>query len=122
MAQDVRINWFQIPATDLERATAFYADVLRAETMPMTMPGARMQAFVSGGRPVGAIVESEHVAPSDQGTLMFLDAGGPVGDALARVERAGGRIVLPRTEIGEYGVIGQFLDTEGNRLAFHGMS
>ena len=122
MTATVAINWFEIPATDLDRAAAFYTAVLNSELTPMEMPGGRMKAFTVGGRPVGAIVESAHAVPSDHGPLIFLDAGGPVSQALARVEAAGGRIVLPSTDIGDYGVIGQFLDTEGNRIAFHAMA
>jgi predicted enzyme related to lactoylglutathione lyase len=42
-----------------------------------------------------------------------------VAAALARVEKAGGKSVMPKTSIGEYGFIGGFVDTEGNRLYLH---
>jgi predicted enzyme related to lactoylglutathione lyase len=41
---------------------------------------------------------------------------------LAKVEKAGGKILMPKTAIGENGFIAHFADTEGNRVAFHSMN
>jgi predicted enzyme related to lactoylglutathione lyase len=38
------------------------------------------------------------------------------------VEAAGGTVVLPKTAIGENGFFAIFLDTEGNKVAFHSMN
>jgi len=39
---------------------------------------------------------------------------------LDRIEKAGGKIIQPKTQISpEYGYMGVFLDTEGNRIALH---
>jgi predicted enzyme related to lactoylglutathione lyase len=37
------------------------------------------------------------------------------------VEAAGGKITMPKTAIGANGFMARFLDTEGNRMAFHSM-
>jgi predicted enzyme related to lactoylglutathione lyase len=36
-----------------------------------------------------------------------------------RVEAAGGRVLLPRLEMGDWGVAALIVDTEGNRVALH---
>jgi predicted enzyme related to lactoylglutathione lyase len=41
---------------------------------------------------------------------------------LARVEKAGGSIVVPKTEIGnDFGFFALFIDTEGNKVGLHSM-
>jgi predicted enzyme related to lactoylglutathione lyase len=39
--------------------------------------------------------------------------------AMGRVSAAGGKVLLPKMSIGEYGVIAHFQDSEGNRVALH---
>jgi uncharacterized protein len=39
-----------------------------------------------------------------------------------RVEEAGGRVLLPRFEMGERGVAAFIVDTEGNKVAFHSIA
>ena len=59
------------------------------------------------------------VEPSDQGTTVYLNAGHDLGVHLARVEKAGGKVLMPKTDIGENGFMAQILDTEGNKVALH---
>ena len=40
---------------------------------------------------------------------------------LDRVEGAGGKVVMPKTSIGENGFMALFLDTEGNKVGLHSM-
>lgn len=40
---------------------------------------------------------------------------------LACVEKAGGKVVMPKTSLGENGFMAIFKDTEGNRVALHSM-
>jgi predicted enzyme related to lactoylglutathione lyase len=35
--------------------------------------------------------------------------------------KGGGKIIIPKMAIGEYGFIGHFEDTEGNRIGLHSM-
>ena len=46
-------------------------------------------------------------------TVPEIDAG------LAKIEKAGGKTLMPRMSIGEYGFIAHFEDSEGNRVALH---
>ena len=117
------INWFEIPAKDFERAKSFYEVIFDAklETMSMEEMGMTMAFFpadwensVGGGIAFGPGYE-----PSDKGTIVYLNGGEDLSTPLARVESAGGKIILPKTSLGPNGFMAQFIDTEGNRVAFH---
>jgi len=41
---------------------------------------------------------------------------------LAKVNANGGKLLMPKTSIGEYGHIAHFQDCEGNRVALHAMT
>lgn len=117
------INWFEIPAKDFERAKSFYEVIFDAklETMSMEEMGMTMAFFpadwengVGGGIAFGPGYE-----PSDKGTIVYLNVGDDLSTSLAKVESAGGKIILPKTSLGPNGFMAQFIDTEGNRVAFH---
>jgi len=44
-----------------------------------------------------------------------------IDEALRRIVAHGGKTLMPKTPIGQYGFIAQYEDTEGNRLALHAM-
>ena len=70
----------------------------------------------------GALVNSDgfHKPSATDGPLIYLNGNPDVQVFLDRVEAAGGKIVVPKMEISpEYGDMGVFLDTEGNRIALH---
>ncbi len=119
------ISWFEIPATDLDRATKFYETLFDVKLTVMDMPQIRMRAF-----PVedmmndisGAIVDGgDSYQPSETaGVLIYLNGNPDVQNILDKVEAAGGKVVLPKTEITpEYGHMALFIDTEGNRIGIH---
>ena len=56
---------------------------------------------------------------SDLGVIVYLDADGTLDAGLARVERAGGQVILPKTDIGPPGFIALVRDTEGNLVGLH---
>jgi len=66
----------------------------------------------------GSLIKGEGYEPSSAGTLVYFTAP-DIEATLARVEEKGGRILAPKTSIGESGFIGMFLDTEGNRIGLH---
>ena len=67
----------------------------------------------------GALVCGEGYVPSSSGAIVYLNCNPSLDAVLGRVEAAGGRIVVPRTDIGENGAFAFILDTEGNRVALH---
>ncbi|MFA6084623.1 VOC family protein [Mucilaginibacter sp.] len=117
------INWFEIPAKNLERAKAFYEAVLGIE-MILPFPDMKYAMFpadMQNGEIGGGLSEEEGFEPSQQGALIYLNGGDDLDVPLAKVEAAGGKIILPKTSIGPNGFMARFIDTEGNRVAFHSM-
>ncbi|WP_347926100.1 VOC family protein [Pontimicrobium sp. SW4] len=119
------VNWFEIPVKNFDRAKKFYSIILGEEVIDAPMEGMKYGILPHDKESQGVgggIVEMDGYAPSQEGSLVYLNGGVDLELPLSRVERAGGKIVMPKTAIGEDGFIAQFLDTEGNKVAFHSMN
>jgi len=119
------ISWFEIPTTDINRAQKFYEAVFGITLDALDFPNIKMRMFPLDD-PMdgvgGALVNSDgfHKPSATDGPLIYLNGNPDVQVFLDRVEAAGGKIVVPKMEISpEYGDMGVFLDTEGNRIALH---
>ncbi len=122
---DNAISWFEIPATDIERAQQFYEAIFQIKMQPMDFGEVKMRMFPIDD-PMkgigGTIIDTGgfHKPSATDGPLIYLNGNPDVQITLDRVEAAGGKIVVPKREIGpEYGFMAIFLDTEGNRIALH---
>jgi predicted enzyme related to lactoylglutathione lyase len=116
------LNWFEIPATDFARAKAFYARVLNGQIHDdPNRQYAYLPSDPEKGGFGGAIGMGENFIPSTTGTTIYLDGGSDLSVPLGRVESAGGKVILPKTAIGNNGFIALFIDTEGNKVGFHSM-
>lgn len=117
------ISWFEIPAENFDRAKKFYEGILDStmETQEMKEFGLKMAFFPADWQNGvgGGIAHGEGYVPSDKGSLTYLNGGDDLNVPLARVEPNGGKVILPKTSIGENGFMAQFIDTEGNRVALH---
>lgn len=114
------VSWFEIPALNLYRAVAFYNYIYKIKMETMETHGYSMALFPADNGIGGAIVVGEGSIPSATGTLVYLNAGKDLAPVLARVEEAGGRVILAKTLISEEdGYFALFIDTEGNKLALH---
>ncbi|HEX9627019.1 MAG TPA: VOC family protein [Acidiferrobacterales bacterium] len=114
------VVWFDIPVKNLDRAMAFYRKVMGVELAKMD--GAPVPAAFfpfAPGIASGTLIESHDRAPSDQGTTVYLNGGPDLAAPLSQVEAAGGKVLQPKTAIGEHGYIGYFRDSEGNRVGIH---
>lgn len=70
----------------------------------------------------GALVHTDgfHIPSATHGPLIYLNANPDVQLVLDKVEAAGGKILVPKTQISpEYGYMAVFIDTDGNRVALH---
>jgi len=116
------LNWFEIPAADFSRAVKFYNEVLQCEMHTQDMNGIEMaflpmQAEQGVG---GTVCAGEFYKPSGEGTMVYLNGGEDLNIPLSRVENAGGKILVKKTKItDEIGYMAVFLDSEGNKVAFH---
>ena len=116
------ISWFEIAVTDMDRAVKFYSEMLACEIKRMDMDNMKYAMFPydnDAGGVGGGLVEMEGFKPSLEGPTLYLNGGDDLSVPLARVAAAGGKIMMPKTDIGENGFMAVFLDTEGNRIALH---
>jgi uncharacterized protein len=123
------INWFEIPASDFDRAKKFYETLFNYQMpenqMGPTRMGFLLYDFQNGGRG-GAIVHNpEFYTPGGKGTLVYLNCDPDLSVVLGKVTAAGGKILVEKTSIGPDASLGYWAmmeDTEGNRVALHSMN
>ncbi|MCW6006511.1 VOC family protein [Micromonospora sp. CPCC 205371] len=114
-----KVVHFEIPADDVERARSFYREAFGWQVTPMP----EMDYTI-----VNTVATSDDGIPTEPGAInggLFKREGpltspvitidvADVDEALAQVEKAGGKVVLGRQAVGEMGYTGYFTDTEGN--------
>jgi predicted enzyme related to lactoylglutathione lyase len=118
------ISWFEIPTTDLNRAQKFYETIFGVSLTPLDVQAIKMRMFpLEDQMGVGGalVYNADFYKPSStDGPLIYLNANPDVQNVLGKVESAGGKILVPKTQISEdYGYMAMFIDTEGNRIALH---
>ncbi|MEO6381704.1 MAG: VOC family protein [Nitrobacter sp.] len=117
------LNWYEIPATDFDRAVKFYETVLDIRIHAQEMNGMKVGYLPQQGDSVGgAIMAGPGQTPSGSGVTIYFKGGTDLAASLARVKHAGGAVILPKTLISQQiGHIALFTDTEGNRVGLHSM-
>ena len=118
------VGWFEIPTSDLDRAVTFYESVFEYTLQRQTMDNIEMAWFPmednASGAPGSLVHNTDLYTPSQDGSLVYFSAqSGDLDNELGRVEAAGGQVLVPKMDIGEYGFIGVFVDSEGNRVGLH---
>jgi uncharacterized protein len=118
------LNWFEIPAVDIERAQAFYETIfdIKMERMPEMM-GMKMAGFpadMGNGKAGGGLAQSPMHKPSMDGSVIYLNANPEIQKVIDRIEKANGKVLMPKTQISpEIGYMAFFADTEGNKVGLH---
>lgn len=117
------VSWFEIPVSNMDRAIAFYNAVLSTDLQSSDMGGMLYTPFSNSMEDIsGALVQDARREPSDKGSVVYLNGGDDLAGPLSRVETAGGRVLVPKTSIGEgMGYFALFLDTEGNMVGLFSM-
>ena len=114
-------NWVEIPTSDMKRAKTFYSTILGVKELQEQNLGDMLYTFLpmEPGDVGGALVQHQNYAPGQgQGVCVYLVVQGDLNATLAKVEAAGGKVVIPKTSLGEMspGYMAQFIDSEGNRV------
>jgi predicted enzyme related to lactoylglutathione lyase len=119
------ISWFEIPVADMDRATTFYEAIFDVKLNPLDLPNIKMRIFPLNdpmNQVGGALADSGgfHKPSATDGPLIYLNGNPDVQNVLNRIEAAGGKIMVPKTEISpDYGYMAVFIDSEGNRVGLH---
>ncbi|HEY4784642.1 MAG TPA: VOC family protein [Bacteroidales bacterium] len=119
------IYWVEIPAKNFERAKKFYETVFNIEMILVPMARGKYAIFPLDKQALGAggaIVEGNGYEPSEKGAVIYIDREEDLDIPLLKVEKAGGKILFPKTKNNDNpdsGYIAQFTDTEGNRIGLH---
>ncbi len=122
-AQENSLNWFEISVADIHRAKRFYESVFGITMEQQSMMGMEMAFFPSepgNGKASGGLVQGPMHKPSGDGVKLYLNANPDLSVALGKVEKAGGKVAMPKTKINDdIGFMAFFSDTEGNTIALH---
>ena len=116
------LNWFEIPAKDISRAKKFYENIFEIKMEEMEMPGMKYAMFPfdpTMGKIAGGLAQSPMHTPSSTGSIIYLNANPDLQNVLDRIEKAGGKVTMPKTSIGQNGFMAFFIDTEENIMALH---
>lgn len=126
------VVWFEIYVQNMERAKAFYENVLAVKLEKMPAPTSEfgdmeMWAFPSDKQTspttygaCGMLVKMDGYPSGGGGALVYFGCNDCAVEA-ARVVKSGGSIVKEKFSIGEHGFIALANDTEGNVIGFHSM-
>lgn len=113
------LAYFELPATDLERAASFYEQLLDMQLERGEIDGYPM-AFFPGDPDApgatGAIVVGDVYRPTKDGAILYLR----VADLQATLDRAlklGSETLYAPTEVSAGVWIAEISDSEGNRVA-----
>lgn len=121
------ISWFEIPAVDFDRAVRFYEAALNTSLTREAFGGVPMAVFAHEEENTGGCIVHQpgqlRPAGNGEGVLVYLNAEPSVSATLERIVDAGGKqdgsvIELPNN----FGYVGYFFDTEGNRIGLHSPS
>ena len=118
------ISWFEIPTADINRAQKFYETIFDISMVSLDLPQIKMRLFpIEDMMNIGGALtfNKEFYSPSaTSGVLLYLNGNPDLQKVLDRIDTAGGKIVVPKTQISpEYGYMAVFIDSEGNRVALH---
>ncbi len=114
---DIKVNWFDIPVRDEDRAEKFYGRLLDRALGLIDGPDGKMRVFMSENGPEGTISKSDR-NPGQEGVMIYLHCP-DIDAALTRCNQAGGKIAQQKTSIGPFGHIAVVVDPDGNRIGLH---
>lgn len=117
--------WFEIPVSDMPRAIHFYETLFQSSLIRESAGPMELAIFPrrDEGGTTGCLAQGEHLLPGDGGTVVYLNADPQLDRVLARVQAAGGEVLVPRTELpDDIGCFALFRDSEGNRVGLHALA
>lgn len=118
--------WFELPVSDLTRATHFYERVFNTRLKTDDrFPGLAIFPRSAEEAATGALVQAgpESVlgaSPSTDGTVIYLNCDGDLDGVLQRAQSLGATVLQEVAQLPSgMGWIAQFRDLDGNRVGLH---
>ena len=115
------VCWFDIPVANLERAKKFYETVFNIKLTDLPPEWGKQATFPfenDGANATGALVEKEGFQTNTSSTVVYFSSEDCVTEEM-KVEKAGGKLLQPKTSIGEFGFISMLQDSEGNTIGLY---
>ena len=117
------VAFFEIPASDFDRAVRFYEKVFNVKLSAMDCGHEKMAFFPEeNGECPGAISWSSEISflPSQNGVLISLRIP-DMETAIVSIEKNGGKTLIPKSKIEAEGrgYFAVFTDCEGNRVGLY---
>jgi predicted enzyme related to lactoylglutathione lyase len=115
-ATPASIVWFEIPADDLKRAKAFYSKLFGWKMNPFPGPHEYWHIDTGGAdaSPDGGLIKRQN--EGHRGITNYVLVPN-VNRAVAKVQKLGGTICVPKTPVPEMGFFAICQDPEGNVFA-----
>lgn len=112
------VSFFEIPASDFNRAVDFYQSVFDVKLDIADDCETEKMGFFPNCE--GAVSHSKQIKPCADGVLISL-ATTSIEKTLAKVVQEGGKTVIPKTAIDAdgKGFFAVFADSEGNSIGLH---
>lgn len=115
------VFYFEIPVRDMDRALAFYSKTFGVTFERQNIDGNEMALFpyqIGGEGATGALAKGESYEPSLKGTRVYFSTS-DIDATLQNAITAGGKLIYPKTDTGDYGFVAELEDSEGNCIALH---
>lgn len=112
------VVYFEIPVLDMERAVKFYAAVFHVDFDQEIIDHNEMSLFPFSSDHIGisgALAKGEIYKPTKDGVVLYFTTVN-IEESLNLAKSNGGQVLYPITDNG-IGLVAEFEDTEGNRIA-----
>ena len=115
------VGYFEIPVTDMARAVRFYETVFEIRLERQTIDGYEMALFPfdpNAPGATGSLAKGDVYVPAKTGPILYFRVA-DIDAVLARATAGGGTVLYPKKDVGDFGHVAEFEDSEGNRIGIH---
>ncbi|TAE37800.1 MAG: VOC family protein [Sphingobacteriales bacterium] len=114
------VIYFEIPVNNINRAINFYKTVFNLDFDKEIIDNNEMALFpfVDGNSGIsGALAKGKIYKPTKNGVLIYFNTEN-IDETIKLATLNGGQVLYPKTDNG-IGLVAEFKDTEGNRIALY---
>ncbi len=115
------IVWFEVPADNVDRAKRFYGELFGWKIEKFPGPTEYWHIDTGGGddTPDGGLLKRQN--PGQQGITNYIGVAS-VDPFVAKVQKLGGKVCMPKTAVPQMGYFAICQDTENNTFALWEMN